>query len=278
MSRAFGPLLALGLALTLAFLALPLVAIFLRTGPLELVRQLGSEAALDAILVTARLSAIAHVLILAVGTPAAYLLATRRFRGRDAVITLTELPLVLPPAVAGIGLLAAFGGQGLLGGSLELLGVRIPFTQTAVVMAIVFVASPFYLRAAIAAFADVEPDLIAAARTLGASPARVFARVALPLSLGGLGAGSTLAFARGLGEFGATILFAGSFPGRTQTLSLAIYAESDRNFDTALALGALLVVVSAAILLSTKLVSRWASSRSTSTSRSATSRSGSLSA
>jgi molybdate transport system permease protein len=145
-------------------------------------------------------------------------------------------------------------------------------------MAIVFVASPFYVRAAIAAFAAVEPDLIAAARTLGAGPARVFARVALPLALGGLGAGSTLAFARGLGEFGATILFAGSFPGRTQTLSLAIYAESDRDFDTALALGALLVVVSAAVLLSTKLVARWTSSRSTSPSPSATSPSSSISA
>lgn len=266
------------MAVAAAFLLLPLLAIFLRTGPLELVRQLGSEAAVDAILISAKLSAIAHVLILAVGTPAAWFLATRRFRGRDVAITLTELPLVLPPAVAGIGLLAAFGSQGLLGDSLEAIGLRIPFTQTAVVMAIAFVASPFYLRAAIAAFAAVEPDLIAAARTLGAGPARVFGRVALPLALGGLGAGSTLAFARGLGEFGATILFAGSFPGRTQTLSLAIYSESDRDFDTALALGALLVVVSAAILLSTKLVARWTSSRSTSRYRSATSPSSSLSA
>ena len=278
MNRAFTTAVALALAVALAFLLLPLLAIFLRTGPLDLVRQLGSEAALDAILVSAKLSAIAHALILLVGTPAAWFLATRRFRGRDLAITLTELPLVLPPAVAGIGLLAAFGNRGLLGDALDVLGVRIPFTQTAVVMAIAFVASPFYVRAAIAAFAAVEPDLIAAARTLGAGPARVFARVALPLALGGLGAGSTLAFARGLGEFGATILFAGSFPGRTQTLSLAIYAESDRDFDTALALGALLVVVSAAVLLSTKLVARWTSSRSTSPFPSATSPSSSISA
>jgi molybdate transport system permease protein len=277
-NRAFTTAVALALAVALAFLLLPLLAIFLRTGPLDLLRQLGSEAALDAILVSAKLSAIAHALILLVGTPAAWFLATRRFRGRDLAITLTELPLVLPPAVAGIGLLAAFGNRGLLGDALDVLGVRLPFTQTAVVMAIVFVASPFYVRAAIAAFAAVEPDLIAAARTLGAGPARVFARVALPLALGGLGAGSTLAFARGLGEFGATILFAGSFPGRTQTLSLAIYAESDRDFDTALALGALLVVVSAAVLLSTKLVARWTSSRSTSPSPSATSPSSSISA
>jgi molybdate transport system permease protein len=275
---AFSALLGGTLALTLAFLLLPVIAIFLRISPVDLVRQLGSEAAVDAILVTAKLSLISHVLILVVGTPAAYLLATRRFRGRDVVITLTELPLVLPPAVAGIGLLAAFGRRGLLGETFDAFGLQIPFTQIAVVMAVVFVASPFYLRSAIAAFAAVEPDLIAAARTLGASPARVFRRVAMPLSLGGLGAGSTLAFARGLGEFGATLLFAGSFPGRTQTLSLAIYAQSARDFDTALALGALLVVLSVVILLSSKVVVGWASSRSTSPSRSVTSPSSSLSA
>ncbi len=275
MRWAFSALLAGALALALFFLALPLVAIFVEAGPAEIVRQLGSASARDAIVVSLKTNLIAQAAILAVGTPAAYLLATRRFRGRSLVLTLVELPLVLPPAVAGIGLLAAFGSAGLLGDSLDVLGLRLPFTQTAVVLAVIFVASPFYLRQAVAAFDAVDPDLLAAARTLGASPARTFGRVALPLAAGGLGAGATLAFARGLGEFGATVIFAGSFPGRTQTLPLAIYAEFDRDFTTALAIGALLIAVSAAILLTTRLVTRWSPLGSPWTSPSATSRSAS---
>jgi molybdate transport system permease protein len=203
------------------------------------------------------------VLILTFGTPAAYWIATRETRFRDVVVTLVELPLVLPPAVAGIGLLAAFGRLGLLGGTIDALGIDIAFTEAAVVLAVTFVASPFYVRTAVAAFEAVEPTLPAAARTLGAGPARVFARVALPLAAGGLGAGAALAFARGLGEFGATIMFAGSLQGRTQTLSLAIYEQFDLDFDVALAISAVLVIVSAVVLLSVKLLTRWRSASTT---------------
>jgi len=199
------------------------------------------------------------MLILLVGTPAAYWVATRETRLRDVVVTFVELPLVLPPAVAGIGLLAAFGRLGLLGGSIEALGIDIAFTQTAVVLAVTFVASPFYLRTAVAAFESIDPTLPAAARTLGAGPARVFLRVALPLASAGLGAGAALAFARGLGEFGATIMFAGSLQGTTQTLSLAIYEQFDLDFDVALAISAVLVVISGTVLLSVKLLTRWRS-------------------
>ena len=171
-----------------------------------------------------------------------------------------ELPLVLPPAVAGIGLLVAFGRVGLLGEEIEALGIDIAFTKTAVILAITFVASPFYVRSAIAAFETVDPTLPAAARTLGARPARVFIRVVLPLSRGGLGAGAALAFARGLGEFGATIMFAGSLQGVTQTLSLAIYEQFDVDFTVALAISALLISISAVVLLSVKLMTRWRSS------------------
>ncbi len=142
-------------------------------------------------------------------------------------------------------------------------GLEVGFTQAAVVLAVTFVASPFYLRAAIAAFEAIDPNLPAAARTLGAGPARTFFRIALPLAAGGLGAGWALAFARGIGEFGATILFAGSLQGVTQTLSLAIYEQFDVNFDVALAVGAELVVVSAAVLLLVKVVP-WTRSPSTS--------------
>jgi molybdate transport system permease protein len=268
-SRLFPLVLALALAATVGFLVLPLLALFLRVPPGELLAQLGDERARQALLVSLKTSVVAHALILGFGTPAAYLLATRRFRGHSLVVSVLELPLVLPPAVAGLGLLAAFGRSGLLGEELRALGLEIPFTQLAVVLAICFVASPFYLRAAIAAFEAVDPALPAAARTLGAGPLRVFARVSLPLALGGLGAGSTLAFARGLGEFGATIMFAGSLPGRTQTAPLAIYDALDEDFEVALALGALLVAVSVAILLTVKLLPSWTRSPSPSTTLSA---------
>jgi len=259
----FAALLGLAAALALAFLLLPLVAIFARVSPDELFGQLGNAVATDAIVVTLKTSAIAQALILLVGTPAAYLLA-RRFRGRDVVITLVELPLVLPPAVAGIALLATFGRLGLLGGTLDALGVSVSFTQAAVVIAVVYVASPFYLRQAIASFEALDHSLLDASRTLGAGPARTFVRVALPLAGQGLAAGAALSFARGIGEFGATIMFAGSLQGVTQTLSLAIFREFDVDFDVALALGALLVIVSAVILLAAKLIPAW--TRSTSTS------------
>jgi molybdate transport system permease protein len=261
-SRAFGVALWLALAAAVLFLTVPVLALFLRVPPDELVAQLGSGRAREAIRVSLTTSLVAHALILGFGTPAAYLLATKRFRGRSLVVSLLELPLVLPPAVAGIGLLAAFGRSGLLGDELGALGLSIPFTQLAVVLAVCFVASPFYVRAAIAAFEAVDPRLLEASRTLGADRGRTFRRVALPLAAGGLGAGSTLAFARGLGEFGATIMFAGSLPGRTQTAPLAIYDSLDEDFDVALALGALFVVFSILILLATKLIPSWTRSGS----------------
>ena len=254
--KAFVPALVLALAAVLAFLLLPVAALFLQVPPGTLLDRLGDDVVLDALRVTAATNLVAQALVLGFGTPAAYLLATRRFRGRALVVTLVELPLVLPPAVAGIGLIAAFGNLGLLGGRIDRLGVQVG-TQTAVVLAVAFVSSPFYLRSAIAAFEAVDTGLTDAARTLGASPARVFARVALPLAAGGLGAGAALAFARGIGEFGATIMFAGSLQGVTQTFSLAIYEQFDVDFDVALAIGALLVVVSGALLLAAKLVPRW---------------------
>ncbi len=262
--RLFQAALALALAVVLAFLLLPLLAIFVDVSPAELAAQLHSEVAVDALRVTLKTNLVALALILGFGTPAAYLLATRRFRGRALVVTLLELPLVLPPAAAGIGLLVAFGREGLLGGSLNALGITIGFTQTAVVLAVAFVASPFYLRQAIASFEAVDPNLLDAARTLGAGPARTFRRVALPLAAGGLGAGAAVAFARGVGEFGATIMFAGSRQGVTQTVTLAIYEEFDVNLDVALAISALLVIVSAAILIAIKYVPAWTRFGSTS--------------
>jgi molybdate transport system permease protein len=251
-------------AVALGFLVLPVVAIFARVSPGRLVAQLGNPVVTDALLVSVKTTAIAQALIVLLGTPAAYLIATRRFRGRAFLVVLVELPLVLPPAVAGIGLIAAFGRLGLLGGALSALGVELGLTQTAVVLAVALVASPLYVRQAIATFEAVDPDLVAASRTLGAGPGRTFFRVVLPLARSGLAAGEALAFARGLGEFGATIMFAGSLQGVTQTLPLAIYTEFSVNFDVTLAMSALLVVVSAALLLALKVTLQWQPSRSTS--------------
>jgi molybdate transport system permease protein len=260
----FAAVLVAALAIAVAFLTLPIVAIFWEVGLRGLADGLRSDVALDALRVTLKTNAISMALILGIGTPAAYFLATRRFRGRALVVTILELPLVLPPAVAGIGLLAAFGRLGLLGEQLDALGISIAFTQVAVVLAITFVASPFYIRPAIAAFEAVDQTMLDASRTLGAGPAKTFWRVALPLAAGGLVAGAAVAFARGIGEFGATIMFAGSLQGVTQTVSLAIYQEFDVNLSVALAISALLVVVSGALLLAVKALPLWTGSRSTS--------------
>jgi molybdate transport system permease protein len=251
-------------ALALGFLVLPVVAIFAHVSPGRLVAQLGNPVVTDALLVSVKTTAIAQALIVLLGTPAAYLLATRRFPGRALLVMLVELPLVLPPAVAGIGLIAAFGRLGLLGSTLSGVGIELGLTQAAVVLAVALVASPLYVRQAIATFEAVDPDLVAASRTLGAAPGRTFFRVVLPLARSGLAAGEALAFARGLGEFGATIMFAGSLQGVTQTLPLAIYTEFSVNFDVTLAMSALLVVVSAALLLALKVTLQWQPSRSTS--------------
>jgi molybdate transport system permease protein len=253
MRRLFTAFVIAAAAIAFSFLLLPIVAIFLRVPIGHLFAQLGDRVTRDALVVSLKTSAIAHACVLLVGTPTAYLLGRNRFRGRAAVLTLAELPLVLPPAVAGVGLLAAFGRFGLLGGQLNALGIRIGFTQAAVVLAVAFVESPFYLRGAVAAFEALDDDVLAAARTLGAGPWKVFLRIALPLAAGGLGAASALALARGLGEFGATIIFAGSLQGVTQTLPLAVYAQFGVNFDIALAISALFVLVGAGILIGLKL-------------------------
>jgi molybdate transport system permease protein len=242
-------------AVTLAFLALPIVGIFFHTTPGKVLGQLSNPVVEDAFVVTLKTSLAAQALILLFGTPTAYLLGTRRFTGRSLAITLVELPLVLPPAVAGLGLLAALGRYGLLGSRLPFFDVA--FTQTAVTVAVAYVASPLYIRQAIAAFEAVDPRLPAASRTLGAGPMRTFFRVMLPVARGGLFAGLALAFARGLGEFGATIMFASSLQGVTQTLSLAIYDEWSTSFDATLAMSGVLIIASAVLLLALRIALSW---------------------
>ncbi len=205
-------------------------------------------------LLSLKTTLVSLVIIVVVGTPVAYVLTLReRCAAKDALTTLLELPLVMPPAVAGIALLSAFGARGTVGGPL---GLEIPFTTTAVVIAQIFVASPFYLRQAQSAFAALHAATLEAARASGASATRTLLRIAVPLAAGGLVTGAVLAWARALGEFGATLIFAGSFRGVTETAPLAIYGELDSDINAALALSAVLVLISFAVLAGVKMATR----------------------
>jgi molybdate transport system permease protein len=266
-SVTLGAALVCVLVLVLGFLALPVVALLTRNPPHEVIHELHSGVAADALRISLECSAISIALIVLFGTPLAYALGRTRFPGRAVLITVLELPLVLPPAAAGIALLVAYGRFGLIGGTLHSLHISLAFNKAAVIAAITFVSSPFYIRSAIAAFETVDPVLLDVSATLGAGRLRRMLRVAMPLASAGLGAGAALAFARGMGEFGATILFAGSLQGVTQTLSLAVYSQFEQNLNTAVAIGALLVVISAAVLLSAKLLPAWIRWRSRSASR-----------
>lgn len=186
------------------------------------------------------------------GTPVAYLLARYQFPFRKAIDTLLDLPTVLPPSVAGVALLMAFGRRGLMGDWLDTWGIHIAFTQTAVILVQTFVAAPFFVKAAMLGFAGVDKDLEQAAALDGASTPQVFRLVTLPLAWTALLNGAVMTWARALGEFGATIIFAGNFPGRTQTMPLAIYLGFELNLDVALTLSAILVGCSFLVLMVVK--------------------------
>jgi len=252
--RAFAIASFLALALLLVFLVLPIVAIFTHTSPGELIDALGDHSARQALRLSFETAAIAMGVIVVVGTPASYLLATRDFGGRAAVLTLIELPLIVPPAVAGLALLATFGPNGILGSFVSDTGIELVFQTAGVVVALTFVASPYYVRQAVAAFSAVPTSMLEASEQLGARPGRTLLSVAVPTARPGLLAGFSLALGRALGEFGATLMFAGSFPGTTQTAPLAIFAEFNTDFTGALALAAILIALAGALLLSVKLV------------------------
>ena len=241
-------------ALALAFLFLPLVAVFTAIPPAQAFEDLASPAAVTALLLSLRTTFEAVAATIALGTPLAYWLARARFRGKRLVEAAVQMPIVVPPAVAGVGLLLVFGRRGMLGPALDSVHLGVAFTTTAVVIAQAFVAGPFFVVAARQAFDAIDPDLVAVARTLGASPMRTFLSVELPLAAGGLLAGAALSWARALGEFGATMLFAGNLPGVTQTLPLAIYTALDSGLDVAVAMAGLLLFSAFALLLLIRLL------------------------
>ena len=233
----------------LVLLALPVVALALASSPTELAAGARHPLFLPALGLTARTTVVSLVVVVAAGTPLAWWLATSSGRWARGVEQLVDLPIVLPPAVLGIALLQTFGRNGLLGGPLEALGLQVPFTTAAVVLTQVVVASPFYVQSAAAAFRRVDRDLLIVARTLGRSPAGAFFGVAVPVALPGLVSGAALAWARAIGEFGATLLFAGNLPGRTQTAPLAIYTALESDVQAAVALSLVLAAVAVLLLL-----------------------------
>lgn len=241
------------------FLLLPLLALVLRTDLGEVPNSLAQPAARRAILLSLWTSATASTLTVLFGTPLALLMARRRFRGRRALGTLIDLPTVLPPAVAGLALLMAFGRRGLVGQSLSVAGLEIAFTSLAVILAQLFVASPYYIRAAIGGLSRSAAELEEAAALDGADGLQIFRFVTVPLASASLVGGIVMTWARALGDFGATILFAGNYPGRTQTMPLAIYIGFELDLDIALALSVLLMATAFGILLLVKwLLGRWA--------------------
>ena len=239
--------------LLLTVIALPLVALVIRAiqeGAFG--RKIVSDYVVDALRLSAISTVATLVIAVATGTPLAFALARRRFPGKRLVETLVDLPLVLPPVVAGIALLVAFGRRGLLGDELSALGITLPFTLAAVVLAQVFVAVPFYVRSAKVGFAAVPRDVEEAAAVDGATPWASFRDVTVPLAMPGIAAGMVLCWARALSEFGATLLFAGNLRGTTQTMPLAIMGAFERSLGEALALAALLLAISAAVLTATR--------------------------
>jgi len=241
--------------LLLLLVLLPLLAITLNALP-TLQEALTGEEAQAAMRLTVITSSIALVVIVVLGTPTAWLIARRQIRGWKVIDAILDLPVVLPPSVAGIGLLMAFGRRGLLGPVLAPFGIELAFTTAAVIIAQVFVATPLYIRAAVIGLRRIDEDMESVAMVEGASPWQVFRHVTLPLSATALLTGGVLAWARALGEFGATILFAGNLMGRTQTMALAIYINFQNDTQAALALAFVLVVVSFAVLVLVRVMAR----------------------
>lgn len=247
-------LIALSTGICLGFLSLPLIALLLRVPLDSLVRYLSDPVVTDALRLSAISSLCTLALIVVLGTPVAYLLGRVSFPGKRLVETLIELPLVLPPAVAGVALLFAFGRRTPLGGLLHEFNLDVAFTLAAVVLAQTFVSAPFYIKAARAGFQGVPKETMEVAQTEGANALQVFSHIVVPLALPSIAGGAIMSWARAVGEFGATILFAGNFQGRTQTMPLAIYISLESDINAAIVLSAILVITSFTVLLVFKLL------------------------
>ena len=239
----------------LLFFAIPIIALFLRISPLDWWQSLHEESLLNAVRVSLTSSLISLAVIVITGTPLAYLISRPRFRFKNIIDTIVDLPTVLPPSVAGVALLITLGRQGLLGQWLSVLGIQLPFTLTAVIIAQVFIAAPFFVRSAAVGFSAVDDEIVQAAQLDGANRFELMRYIYLPLAQTAVISGGVMSWSRALGEFGATILFAGNFPGRTQTMPMAIYLGFEVDLNLALTLSVILVSISfIALLLVKRLV------------------------
>ncbi len=239
------------------FLTVPLLAMGLRAlRDLSGIESLYGRAVGNAVTLSLFTTLISVSIVLLFGTPLAYVLARYHFRGKRVINIFVELPIILPPVVAGFGLLMAFGRRGLFGPTLQLIGVSLPFTTTAVILAQIFVAAPFFIRTVQVRFSAIPRDLMEAASIDGASTGEIFRHIALPLSTPAMLAGLVLCWARALGEFGATILFAGSLQGRTQTMPLLVYGALERNLNDALWSALLLIGMALLALLLVHWIAR----------------------
>lgn len=236
----------------LALFLLPLSAILIRSIGDDFFTNAFSEQAFKALRLSLFTSTITMLFAILLGTPLAYMLARWKFRFKPALELLIDLPIVLPPSVAGLALLIAFGRRGIFGSALEAVGISLPFTTAAVVLAQLFVAAPLYIRSARIGFAEVDEQLEEAANVEGANQWQMFTAVMLPLVGRALISGAILTWTRALGEFGATILFAGNLEGITQTMPMAIYLGFERNIGVALSLSVVLIFVSTLLLLLTR--------------------------
>ena len=254
-----GPLLAA--IPMLAILTVPLIALATASSPAEVAAGARHPLFAPALWLSVRTTIASLVVVIVAGTPLAWWLAIRPRRRTRIAESLVDLPIVIPPAVMGIALLETFGRNGLFGPALSSLGIQVPFTAAAVVVAQVVVSAPFYVQAAAAAFRRVDEDLLIVARTLGQSPTGAFFRVAVPLALPGMVAGAALSWARALGEFGATLLFAGNFMGSTQTMPLAIYTALESDTRVAVALALVLAGASALLLIPLRMAPAFLSRR-----------------
>lgn len=248
-------LFSLIILVTILFYTLPLFSLILRITPEGFIAAISEPEVRSAITLSLITASAATVIIVAIGTPIAYMNARIPYPGRDLVETLIDLPIVLPPSVAGLALLVLLGRKGLVGSYLNEIGILLIFTTGAVVLAQVFVAGPLYIRQAKSAFSMVDPVYESAARTLGAGPFRTFLHITVPLARTGLISGVILSFARAIGEFGATIMVAGNLPGKTQTMPLAIYGLMQSDLTASIALSLVLVAISCGILILIRVVS-----------------------
>jgi len=236
----------------LALFALPLAALILRSVNSDFLDNAFSEQAFHALSLSLVTSTVTTFIAILFGTPLAYMLARWKIKYKSWLELLLDLPIVLPPSVAGLALLVAFGRRGLFGSVLNIFGISLPFTTAAVVIAQTFVAAPLYVRSARVGFSHIDPQLEESAHVEGANQWQLFAEVMIPLARRALASGAILTWTRALGEFGATILFAGNLEGITQTMPMAIYLGFERNIGVALALSVVLVLVSVFLLMITK--------------------------